>query len=192
MSLKEQIRKIEENGSDYEITAASNRAALKYLKKQGYEIPSYDKLVEDIESAIDTWAMVKSEIPNAIDMVSSTDKVWAEKIKFRVEAYEKELGSKLKDQRKLPFWDYTDRSNGEKVNREVAMTQIEAAEKLIRSEMLTLNENANLCQIFKLEDQINISCSIVEEMKADLQEMIKLWEVIEKIEEFIQSAEQLP
>ena len=34
MSLKEQIRKIEENGSDYEITAASNRAALKYLKKR--------------------------------------------------------------------------------------------------------------------------------------------------------------
>lgn len=190
ISIKEYLRNVSERTSAFEIGIASNRAALRYLKRTGVKVSSLDKLSKDLETAATLWSNTKAMAPVSSNRIESTDKIWVEKTKFKIEAYEKELEEKLKKFRALQFWSYTDK-DGNKNTPEIAKHSMKDAEKDIKSEIRVLEENSYLCDIFDLDGHIDHSRSIVDEMRLDLEQMRKLWAVSETLDRYINSSESL-
>ena len=190
ISIKEHLRNVKEKTKDFEVEIASNRAALRFLKRNGIKIPTLDKRVKDLEVAANSWFNTKSMTPLSSNRIEPTNKIWTEKMRFKIEAYERELEEKLKDFRKLPFWFDKDR-NEVQLRRDVIQSSMQDAQKCLKSEYRVLEENAYLCSIFDLDGHIDHSKSIVEEMQLDLKEINRLWNVRQNLNDYISSSEAL-
>lgn len=190
ISIKEHLRNIKSKTNELEINIASNRAALKYLKSNGFKVPSIDKISKDLEKAVDLWSKTKLLEPISMNRIAPTDKIWVEKIRFKIEAYEKELKDKLGNFHKLLFWSDVDKL-GVRIRTEKAKSSIKDAEQTLRSECRVLEENTYLCAIFGLDDHINKSKEIVDRMKDDLVEMEKVWDVSDELDKYIASSESI-
>ena len=78
--------------------------------------------------------------------------------------------------RKHSFWMYYD-SNNNKINCHDANAYMNDSEKSLRSEILLLEENTHLCKLFGLDDMMNKSKSLIDEMESDLSDARHLWYV---------------
>ena len=183
VSVKEHLRNIIEKSDDLQLRIDRNRSGLVYLK-HNMRYLSADKLRSGLEAEVLHWKSTKEMIPITKGRISEADKIWKEKTQKKIESYEVELENKRNDFQKLNFW-MSDDQNGAKIDSITAKKGISDAEKNIRSEMLTLEENSHLCSIFELHGCIDPSRSIVDEMKANLNELVRLWDVDKKLEEFI-------
>jgi len=188
ISVKEHLRNVKQKTKEFEISISSNLSALRYMKKNGLKVPSLEKLMKDLDTASNLWSNTKTMAPLSANRIESIDKIWVEKTKFKIEAYERELKDKLEDFRKLQFWTYTD-SSGTNNTTEAAMNSIQEAEKDLMSEMRILDENSYLCALFHLDGHIDESKSIADEMKRDLKEMRNLWNASEELHAYIESSE---
>jgi dynein heavy chain len=147
-----------------------------------------------MESAISAWNTAIAILPETIERISNVDDVWREKTRFKIEAYNKELEGKHELFRKLPFWFYhrqKDSGTSVKLGCDAAKQAISRAFNNLESETHNLDENAYLCNIFELGGLIAASRKHVEDMKVDLVEMTKLWEISEKLEALIDSSKTM-
>ena len=190
ISVKEHLRNVARRKTELENTVAANRAALHYLKSRNGKVPAVDKLISNLDKSVKLWSDTKAAVPIASDRITLTDKIFIEKTRFKIEAYEKELRGKLEEFRKLEFWSYK-KMDGENLGSKAAEKAITDAEASLKSEVCTLEENAYLCDIFELDGLINVSRGFIDEMKQDLREMLRLWNVSEQLDEFVQSSEKL-
>jgi dynein heavy chain len=191
ISVKEHIRTFVNKTCFYENSISSTQAYLGYLKRKGMKnIPHIEKTLKGLEIVKENWIKLKSTVPAVSERISSIDRIWTEKTKFKIEAYSKDLKVKQEEFRKLQFWLYFDK-DGKKVNKEIIQKSISSADAQLKSETRILEENAYLCSIFELGDMIRPSQNIVEEMKLGVTMMTELWKVDENLEQHIERAEAL-
>ena len=187
LSVKEHLRQIVVKTEEFDTAIETNRAALGYIKRRSIKFPTLDKSISSLESAAESWLNVKAAVPTTEERIATVNSKWTDKIRFKLEAYEKELEGKLKDFRQLEFWssEFTRSSDG-------ARQHLRSAEDALKSEMRSLEENRYLCDIFGLDDSVGIRTSlrIVDEMKLDLVEMAKLWDVSDALNVFIAESER--
>ncbi len=98
--------------------------------------------------------------------------------------YSKELGQKLKDFKNRTFWNDT-------------LTPVEArksmndAAKFMKVEMDQLAIKSQLCQTFDFPHLVKSANECVEEMKVDLAESQKMWDVVEVLQKFVTESKQV-
>lgn len=201
LSVKEHLRQIVRKTEEFDTAIKTNRAALGYLERHSIQFPALDKSIKSLESAAESWLNVKAAVPATEERIATVNAKWTDKIRFKLEAYEKELEGKLKDFRQLEFWssEFTrsgaDSNAGSALPSEGARKSIGAAEDALKSERKSLDENRYLCDMFDLHDDsvgIQSSHRMVNEMELDLVEMAKLWDVSDALNAFIATTERLP
>eukprot|EP00804_Cyclotella_cryptica_P004521 CCRYP_006874-RA/>CCRYP_006874-RA protein AED:0.08 eAED:0.09 QI:0/0/0.5/1/0/0/2/139/4220 len=193
VAVKEHLRNFSRRKTALENGIASNRAALVYLKERSFNVPYLGRFLQDMDSAISAWNTVKAILPETVETISDVDEVWRGKIRFKIEAYSKELEGKHELFRKLPFWSYHHQVSGAtiKLGCDAAKQVISRAFADLECETHNLDENAYLCNIFELGGLIASSQKHLEDMKTDLLEMTKLWEVSAKLETLIDSSKNM-
>lgn len=196
IAVKEHLRTLSQRKENMENGIAANKSALLYLKSHSLSIPSSGKLMNDLDTASLLWDATKALAPETVERISEVDQIWRDKIRFKVEAYEAELEGKHELFHKLPFWSYYCKSGGsdaigKKLGEEAAKATIAQAETNLEREKSTLEENAHLSGIFELDGLIDFSRKHINDMKLDLAEMTKLWEVSGKLEAFIDESKEL-
>ncbi len=191
ISVKEHLRSFINKTELYENSISATQAYLCYLKRKGMKkFPNLEKTLKGLEGGRESWNKLKSMIPAATERISSVDRIWTEKTKFKIEAYSKELEVKQEEFRKLEFWLYFGK-NGNRMSEETISKSITNADAGLKSETRILEENAYLCDIFELGDLIVPSRNIIEGMKLEIEMMTKLWKVNEDLEQHIESVEGL-
>jgi len=187
ISIKEHLRSFANKTSLYENLIATTEAYLNYLKSKGMKrFSSLDKTLKSLIVAKENWINLKSMIPLTCDRISSIDRIWTEKSKFKIQAYLKDLKVKEVEFMKLKFWFYED-ENGERLSPSVLDNSMSETEISLKRESRTLEENRYLCNIFDLRDLIIPCEQIVIGMKMGVEEMKKLWKVNENLESYIES-----
>jgi dynein heavy chain len=145
ITVKEHLRSLAQSKSNMENHIAANRSALLYLKKRCVAFPSLGKLTKDLETAAGSWDATKAIVPETIERIAEVDKVWRAKVRFKVEAYEKELEAKHDLFHKADFWYYcrkNDDGTMAKLGEKAAKVAMMEAETELESEKRNLDENA--------------------------------------------------
>lgn len=193
ISVKEHLRNLSQRKTSIENGIAANQSALLYLKHHSINLSSTCQFLQGMDSAIAAWTGVNAIVPKTIERIANVEEVWREKVRFKIQAYEKELEGKHEQFRRLPFWFYHQKISGAsvKLGSEAARTAISHAQAELDVETRTLDENSYLCSIFELDSLIVASQKHLADMKSDLMEIAKLWDVSEKLEAFIDSSKQM-
>ncbi len=190
IAVKEHLRNFHVKTGFFENSIFSTQACLSYLKRKALKFSGLEKSIKSIESAKESWLKLKSMIPLATERISSIDRIWSEKTKFKLESYHENLKAKQTEFRKLDFWLYQD-SRGECLTKEDIERSISNAEVQLKSETRILEENAYLCEIFQLGDLIIPSKNIMESMKLEVRMMTQLWTCNENLDHHIESVKAL-
>ncbi len=191
ISVKENIRIFVQKTNMYENSISATQAYLNYLKQNGMKkFPGLEKALKGLLGASENWKKLKAMIPVTCDRISSIDRIWTEKTKFKIEAYSKELESKNHDFMKLKFWFYFG-DNGSKIDSTIIDKSMSDADAHLKSETRTLEENRYLCDIFDLKDLIVPCQRIVDGMKQGIAMMTHLWKVDGDLEAYISSIETI-
>jgi dynein heavy chain len=190
IAVKEHIRNVAKNTELYDNIVTSKRAALLYIKRKGIKFPHVEKVIKNLESTATSWLNMKMAVPVANERISSVETFWAEKTKFKIETYSKDLQEKLKVFRRLQFWSYSN-EEGERLSEDEINNSISEAQVTLNKEIRLLEENKYLCDIFEMSDLIIASQDIVEQMKIDIEEMKHLWKVSKSLDEHVISIKSL-
>lgn len=189
VSVKETLRGIENQANLFETSIAATRANLQYLKKEKMKLPHLETSLKQLEMTCKSWFNLKVMVPVARERISFVDSAWTDKIKFKIEAYSKELQEKLVLFRKNHFWTYFG-SQDQRLSKSVIDNSLAEAKVELESESRLLEENSYLCDIFDLQEFILPCQGLVEEMKQDIVMMKVMWKISEDLDEHITTIEK--
>lgn len=189
ISVKEHLRKILKETTIHENSIAETRAHLLYLKRMKIKFPQLEKTLKQLESCTKSWNNLKTMVPIATERISSVDLIWTEKMKFKIEAYSRELDEKKSAFRKKKFWSYFDHE-GNRLPKAILEESLHSSLHDLESETRLLEENSYLCEIFDLNDLVIPCKSVVEEMKFEISCMEELWKISEGLNNHISKIEK--
>ena len=190
IAVKEHIRRVAKNSKVYDEIISSKRAALLYMKRKGIKFPHAEKVIKSLESTATGWSHVKAAVPVANGRISAVESFWAEKTKFKIEVYSKDLQEKQEVFRRLQFWSSSNKDGG-RLSKEEIDDSFSEAQKTLNTELRLLEENRYLCDIFEMSDSILNSQAIVEQMEVDIKEMRHLWGVSQGLDNYMISIKSL-
>jgi dynein heavy chain len=189
ISVKEHVRKIMNQTTTHENSIAATRAHLLYLKRKKVKFPQLDKTLKQLETCAKNWNNLKTMVPIATDRISSVDLIWTDKMKFKIEAYSRELEGKQNAFRKKQFWSYFDHEEN-RLSKAALEESLCSSYTELDSESRLLDENSYLCEIFDLNDLVVPCQNVVEEMKFGIARMEELWKISEGLDNHISGIEK--
>jgi dynein heavy chain len=178
IKVKEVIKDVEHRRKEIELNTDSCRSALTYFRSKGN---SNDKMIEQIENAASLWTDVIKQAPLTTNSIVPLVKTWSGIIEDQIDAYSKEMAQKLKDFKTRPFWNET-------ITPVEARKTMNDASKFLKVELDHLATKSQLCQTFDFPHLVKTANECVEEMKLDLVESQKMWDVSEALQGFVKES----
>ena len=178
---KEHLRDIARNAEQYALTIDATRAALAHLKGRGNPV---DRLVDQLGKAVVDWTEVLGLVEPTAHAITPTTIHFAKKTDEAMSAYELKVQSMDETFRASPCFT-------SKIAFDDATKMLDKFEKEFTREMLTLEENANLCAVFEFPEKIDIARGVLKTMQALVGFMRDCWAVAEDVGSFISGAKAL-
>jgi len=177
INVKDTLKEVDAKKDSIELGIDMNRTALLFFKGKGFLDKTVDKIIEQVENANGLWGEVIKQHPITANTIVPLTKTWTTTIEGQIEQYNAEMAQKLKDFKTRPFW--------------MEVTVAEAVKNISDSEVFwagqkeELNRRKALCVTFDFPQLVKPASDNVEEMRSDLEEMKKLWDVMKNLEQFI-------
>ena len=181
IKVKEVIKDVESKRKEIELNTDICKSALTYFKSKG---GSMDKMLEQIDNVASLWADCVKQVPLTTNSIVPLVKNWSGIIEEQIDAYSKEMQQKLKDFKNRPFW------NDDITPGEAKRAMIDAG-KFLHKEQDQFTTQSQLCQTFDFPHLVKAANECMEEMKLDLAESQKLWEVFENLQNFVKESKEI-
>ena len=178
IKVKEVLKDVEARKTNIELSTDSNKAALAFFKGKGQQV---DKMIEQLDHTATLWQDVVKQAPVTQNSIVPLVKTWSVQISDNIEKYGVEMSTKLKDFKKLPFWD-------DSLSPEEAVKAMEDAEKFLADEAAELARKTQLCATFDFPHLVKNAKECMDEMQVDLQEMKKLWSTFDNLKKFVEES----
>jgi predicted DNA-binding protein len=123
-------------------------------------------------------------VPITSNQIVPLTKIWSANVEEQIETYTKEMSDKLKTFKKRKFWmDDVDISDARK--------DMKDAGKFIEKEKKLFDQKLSLCHTFEFPHIIKQANETLDEMKLDLVEVARVWDVQEQIDNFITESKDM-
>ena len=175
IKVKEVLKDVEAKRMSIELSTDSNRSALHYFKFKGGQM---DKMIEQLEHTATLWTDVMRQMPITTISLVPLVKTWSGIIEEQIDAYSREMSTKLKLFKTRPFWN----SN---ITPTEARSSMYEAEKFLQAELEELTKKTGLCQTFDFPLLVKAAKECADEMVLDLGEMMKVWVVTDNLQIFV-------
>jgi len=182
--VKRSLAKVENGKKAKELSLASNRAALRYLKQTTTvkeKIKELDRLHKDLEVSQDSWDTTKKEIPSTTRRIANSNGTWTDKVEKSVEEFTKVMENRVYEYKNRKMWTYN-------VGVEEAVKDMALADYWLTQQSEEMQKNAELCSLFEFPDLINEAKSKVDLMRSWLCDMQILWKSCKTTQDFIKDS----
>ena len=180
--IKEHLKAVDLRRSELDLRIDTCRATLHYSKRKSLKIDRLDNLVASLENASNLWQETQRQAPMTAAAIAPFNKMWSLKIQEGVEQYEQEIEDKVKAFHAMNFWTFSTKTKA-------ARDQIREAERRQLDEKQQLEKTRHLCTVFGFSDDIiKKSADMIETVRIELEEVKKLWAVIEGMQTSLSSA----
>jgi dynein heavy chain len=159
----------------------SCRAALQYFRKQGGQM---DKMIEQLDNSASLWVDVIKHVPVTTQAIVPLVKTWSTIIEEQIDAYNREMTTKLKDFKTRSFW-------SDEISPKDAIISIGEAERFLLVESEELIKKTQLVRTFDFPHLIKTGNDCFEEMTSDLTEIKKLWNVTDNLFRFVKESTEI-
>lgn len=175
IKIKEVLKDVEAKRAVIELGTDSNRAALLYFKSKGGQM---DKMIETLDHTATLWTDVVRLMPVVITNLAPLVKTWSSIIEEQMDAYSREMSMKLKQFKTRSLW-------GGDLTPAQARVAIRDADAFLQIEHEELLKKTGMCQTFDFPLLVRAAKESADEMTQDLQEMTKLWVVMDNLQQFM-------
>ena len=154
------------------------RAALRYFGAKG---GSTEKMLDQLEHSASLWVDTIRQIPSTTTSLVPLVKTWSSIIETQIDGYNKNNAEYLKSFKALEFWSAD-------ISPAQARSALASAAKKLKADKEELAKKTSLCQTFDFPQLVKPSKELIEEMTLDLNEVTKLWEVMEGLLTFVEDS----
>jgi len=175
IKLKEVIKDVETRKPHIDLDLDTTRNTLLYFKQKGGQM---DKIMEQLDNSSSLWADVSKQTPLTANSIVPFTKIWSANIETQIEQYNVEMAEKLKKFKTMGFWE-------DEIGLEGARKSLSEANRILNKESELLAQKTGLCRTFDFPHLVKKAQEIMSEMQLNVEEMKKLWDVIEELQEFI-------
>lgn len=189
--VKRSVAALEDGRAARELALASDRAALRYLRRgEAAKKLSKDKtkdaerMAKELEVAQEAWDVTKKELPLTVRRITASNNKWTDNVEASVESFTKDMENRTFEYKKRKMWSFD-------VGVAEADKDMGMADYWLTQQREDLRKNAELCALFEFPALIKPATEMVDTMFARQADMRKLWAIAKDTEEFIMSAKKL-
>ncbi len=183
--VKNALSNVQDQTVTRDLCLASNRTALRYLKRTKPKLKDVDRMLKDLETAQGAWNTTKKEVQPTSKRITQSNAKWTDKVEDSIEKYTRLTEDRVfNEMKKRKMWDF-------ETGVEAAATDMGKADYWLRTLGEELEENATLCRLFEFPKLIDKARAMYDDMKSWMVEMRRLWDVAKKAEDFIGNARRI-